>query len=369
MTLIRTVLGDVDGAALGVVNYHEHLFQVSPLLPGDELDDEAKSRVEAELLVESGTNSMIDATPIGLGRRPEDLARISAETGLGIVATTGVHREAHYGAGHWLRALSVAELSSRFTADLLHGMAAVDAPPGESTPGSVGAVVGTAAAAAYGGEPIRAGVLKAGIGYWSITHFERTVLDAVSRSQLDSVGWAGAAVEAGMELSGAELSGAGQWSPVPSGPVLSGNAAPGAPVMIHLEFGTAAHEVLDVLESNGVPASRVVLAHADRNPDIGLHLELASRGAYLGYDGMARPKGQTDAEIIALTAGVVAGGGGDRILLGGDVARRTRYVGYGGMPGLAYLMARFVPRVRDTIGEAALTKILVANPVAALSWL
>lgn len=37
---IRTVLGDVDASLLGAVDYHEYLFQVSPLLPGDELDDE-----------------------------------------------------------------------------------------------------------------------------------------------------------------------------------------------------------------------------------------------------------------------------------------------------------------------------------------
>src|SRR5690606_29546269 len=40
---IRTVLGDVAPAELGATNYHEHLFQISPLLPGDELDDEDAS--------------------------------------------------------------------------------------------------------------------------------------------------------------------------------------------------------------------------------------------------------------------------------------------------------------------------------------
>ncbi len=64
---VRTVLGDVDAASLGRVNYHEHLFQVSPLLPGDELDDEAASSAEAGLLKASGFESMVDATPFGLG--------------------------------------------------------------------------------------------------------------------------------------------------------------------------------------------------------------------------------------------------------------------------------------------------------------
>ena len=32
---VRTVLGEVPAATLGRTDYHEHLFQVSPLLPGD----------------------------------------------------------------------------------------------------------------------------------------------------------------------------------------------------------------------------------------------------------------------------------------------------------------------------------------------
>ena len=33
--VVRTVRGDVAPGSLGRVNYHEHLFQVTPLLPGD----------------------------------------------------------------------------------------------------------------------------------------------------------------------------------------------------------------------------------------------------------------------------------------------------------------------------------------------
>ena len=40
---VRTVLGDIPAADLGSCDYHEHLFQVSPLLSGDELDDESSS--------------------------------------------------------------------------------------------------------------------------------------------------------------------------------------------------------------------------------------------------------------------------------------------------------------------------------------
>jgi len=116
-----------------------------------------------------------------------------------------------------------------------------------------------------------------------------------------------------------------------------------------------------------VASDRVVLAHADRDPDAGLHLSLTERGAHLGYDGFARPRTRSDAELLALTASAVEGGGADRILLGGDVARRTRYLAYGGIPGLTYLGERYVPRLRALVGDEAVDRMLVTNPARLLA--
>jgi 5-phospho-D-xylono-1,4-lactonase len=298
---VRTVLGDIEPEELGATDYHEHLFQVSPLLRGDELDDEPASGREAGLLRAAGAAAMVEATPTGLGRRPEAVARVSARTGLRIVHVTGAHREAHYAVGHPLLDEPVDALVDRFSQDLVVGM---------------------------DGTPVRAGAVKAGADYWSLTAFERRVLTAVGALAARS----------------------------------------GVPVMVHLEHGSAAHEVLDLLAAEGCPEDRVALAHVDRNPDPGLHRELAARGAYLGYDGAARHQRWPDSVLIDCLAAVVESGGGDRVLLGGDVARRSRYVAYGGMPGLAYLFDRFVPRLRQAVGDDALGSVLVANPARWLSW-
>ncbi|WP_420120163.1 phosphotriesterase family protein [Nakamurella sp.] len=311
--MIRTVTGDVDPAALGRVDYHEHLFQVSPLLPGDDLDDEDAGRAEAGLLLNSGFTAMVDATPIGLGRRPAALARIAAATGLHIVATTGVHRDAHYGADHWLTGRSADRLAALFLRDLVDGMPAADAPPAGPAP------TGSAGADPTG---VRAGLLKAGIDYWSISPTADRVLAAIGQA----------------------------------------HAATGAPVMVHLEHGSAAFEVLDRLAGPEVPADAVALAHIDRNPDPGLHAELAAAGAYLGYDGVARHKDWPDSAVLDCLVTAAGLGAADRILLGGDVARRTRYVAYGGLPGLAYLGERFVPRLVRAGGAELADRVLRANP-------
>ncbi|GAA3877418.1 phosphotriesterase-family protein [Leifsonia kafniensis] len=334
MSFVRTVRGDLDPALLGRVNYHEHLFQVSPLLPGDELDDEAASGAEAALLVASGFDAMIDATPSGLGRNPEALARISLAAGLAIVATTGAHREAHYPTDHPIRGLSASERAERYLDELLHGMPRRDVVRNEGAenggPRNDSPLIDdeNPRASDDTGAPVRAGLIKAGIGYWSITPFERATLEAVAAAHVET----------------------------------------GAPVMVHLEFCTAAHEALDLLAIDGVPADRVVLAHADRDPNPALHLELAARGAWLGYDGMARPRTRSDAELLDLTSAVVEGGASAQILLGGDVARRTRYLAYGGMPGLAYLGERYLPQLRARIGTDAVEQMLTANPQRFLAW-
>ncbi|OLT06103.1 aryldialkylphosphatase [Pseudonocardia sp. CNS-004] len=313
--MIRTVLGDVAPDQLGRCDYHEHLFQVSPLLPGDELDDETASGTEAAALRTAGIDAMVEATPTGLGRDPAGVARISAATGLHVVHTTGGHRSEHYGSGHWLTGCSEAALATRFSTDVREGLPAVDARKRG------------APATGPGGTAVRAGLVKAGVGYWRIDAFERRVLAAAAAT----------------------------------------SATTGVAVMVHLEHGSAAHEVLAALAADGLPAHRVVLAHADRNLDPGLHAELAAAGAYLGYDGVARHREAPDSAILDCLERVVTAGGADRLLLGGDVARSTRYRSYGGLPGLAYLPSRFVPRVRDRLGADLLHRLLVTNPARALA--
>src|SRR5712691_6773585 len=145
--MIRTVLGDIEPAALGVCDAHEHLLLASPLLPGEELDDVELAIEDARALAAAGAQAVVEWTPIGLGRDLAGLARVSREAGLHVVASTGLHRDAHYPDDHWAR-------RERGLADLFVR---------ELTAGDV-----------------RAGVIKCGAGYHRATAFERTVLEAAA---------------------------------------------------------------------------------------------------------------------------------------------------------------------------------------------
>ena len=146
--VIRTVLGDVPPELLGRTDYHEHLLQATPLLPGDELDDVDRSADEAGELRGEGIDALVELTPIGLGRDPHGLRSIAHRSGLRVVMATGVHRSAHYADDHPVRGWDESTLTATFINELTCG---VTVPTEGCTPDPA---------------RVRAGVIKVGVGYW-----------------------------------------------------------------------------------------------------------------------------------------------------------------------------------------------------------
>lgn len=308
---VRTVEGDISPGELGATDYHEHLLMRSPLLRGDELDDVERSAEEAATLRAAGIDAVVELTPIGLGRDPRGVATIAERTGMRIVLATGLHAEAHYPSEHWVRRVETEAFVDLFVRDVTEGCDGAD----------------------YGGPfpvptAIRAGVIKVGIGYWSVSPLERRVLEAAGLA----------------------------------------HARTAAPVVCHLERGTAGLEAMALLEAFGVPPQRVALAHVDRNPDPGLLTELAASGVYLGFDGPGRAKYWPDSVVLDALIAVAEAGYADRLLLGGDMATRSSFRSYGGLPGMDYLPRRFVPRVRAAGGQTLVDCVLVENPARFLAF-
>lgn len=302
---VMTVTGAMLASTLGVVDAHDHLFLRTPALPGDEFEDLDRSTAEALEGRSSGIGTIVDVTPIGLGRRPALLRAVSEATGMPIIGATGYHRDAHYPSGHWVYEASVAELADRIVRDLEVGMHPADWTDPEAAADSA-----------------RAGVIKAGASYHHASGAERRRLEACAIGSLRC----------------------------------------GVAILVHTEIGTFGHEIVDLLTGFGVAPARIILAHLDRNPDAELHAEIAARGVHLEYDTMGRTKYRPDSDLLDLIARMVDAGHAERLLLGQDIGRRSMLRAYGGGPGLRYLMDTFVPRMRLRIGQAATDAILVANP-------
>ncbi|MFE2636226.1 hypothetical protein ACFXKF_15800 [Streptomyces scopuliridis] len=93
---VRTVLGEVDPAELGICDAHDHLFLRSPMLPGQEPADPDAAAGRLREFRALGGRAVVQWTPYGMGRRPADLAALSRAEGVHVVAATGLHQAAHY---------------------------------------------------------------------------------------------------------------------------------------------------------------------------------------------------------------------------------------------------------------------------------
>lgn len=303
MTSVRTVLGDIAPASLGVCDAHDHLFLSSPALPGPQLDDpdEAMDRVAAFRAL--GGEAVGQWTPFGMGRRPADAVALSRATGVHVIAATGLHQAVHYDPGVLRRLGSGDGLADFFTAELTEGMVAGDDPRGART-------------------TARAGMIKVAGMFHGLDGHTRRVMTAAAQA----------------------------------------HHATGAPIGVHHEMGTAAVDGFALLHGElGVPAGSVLLGHLNRFPDAGLHRELAATGAYLGFDGPSRAHHATDAWLVDGLVALAAAGHTGRLLIGAD----TTSPGAG--PGAAHLLRTLRPRLERELGKAASDAVFRANPAAAFA--
>ena len=154
--VVRTVLGDLAPSALGPCDAHEHLFLVTPAQPGDEYAGVEEAVEEVRAFHAAGGRSLVDWTPLGLGRDLDGLERVARATGLHVVAATGLHRDAHYTADDPFREEPVDRLADRFVEELRDrcGIVKVGASYHHLTPFEAKAFEAAAAAHAGTGAPV-----------------------------------------------------------------------------------------------------------------------------------------------------------------------------------------------------------------------
>ncbi len=123
--IVRTVLGDIDPADLGVTYAHEHLIIDSPTVakewPHIHLPSAQDAIEEVALCARAGVGTMVDTMPTGSGRNLEKLAEVSRATGVHVVAASGMHTPKYYPGVDWAGDRAD-ELALRFVDEIQNGV-------------------------------------------------------------------------------------------------------------------------------------------------------------------------------------------------------------------------------------------------------
>lgn len=287
MNIVRTVLGDIDAADLGVTYAHEHLLidggRPVELFPDFLLADTDRMAAELADAAAVGLRSAVDAMPADCGRNPAKLAELSRRTGVRIVAATGLHHERFYGPSHWSLRASEDELADLFAADVTNGIDERD----------------------YSGPIVRRTDVRAGI----------------------------------VKIAGSEGGPSARDAPIFRA-AAEAHRVTGVPIHTHTENGTGALEQIRLLTDAGVRAERIALSHVDKVVDRSYHRELLSSGAFAVYDQGFR-WGDRENGTIKLIEWALEDGTEGQLMLGMDAARQGYHKSYGGKPGLSYLLSEF----------------------------
>lgn len=138
----------------------------------------------------------------------------------------------------------------------------------------------------------------------------------------------------------------------------------GATIGSHTIRGRVAREQLRILERAGVPAGRFIWIHTQAEPDHAMHLELASRGAWLSYDDIGS---RDDATVVEMVLRVLDAGYGSQLLLSHDAGWFDPAQPGGGTPrGYTHLVTSLLPALRTAgVDGATVERLTHDNPFAA----
>ena len=340
--MLRTVLGDIDGAELDYVQSHDHVFvdgrgnipddvlgagDPNVLAPVGQanymwvrrnyfnvdnflLDEPHVALRELLHYRRAGGGALVDSTCIGMGRRPADLEDVSRRSGIAVVLGTGFY-VAPLQPPERL-ALSLDEMYAQIRTELTQG------------------IDGTGVRAGFVGE----------VGMsWPVREFEERSLTASSRIQQDL----------------------------------------GVAVQVHPgRDERAPGDIVERFEAAGGDVSRLVICHIDRTlADPVRVTELARSGCTLEFDLFGRESSHypmsdfdmpNDAGRVARIRQLVDEGAGSRILIGQDISKKVHLKEYGG-EGYGHILENVVPlMIRRGFTEAEIRAITLDNPLRAFAF-
>ncbi|MBN1249874.1 MAG: esterase [Anaerolineae bacterium] len=140
----------------------------------------------------------------------------------------------------------------------------------------------------------------------------------------------------------------------------------GAVIGSHTIRGKVLLEQLDAVEDVGYTAKRFIWIHTQAEPDFGLHLAAAARGAWIEYDAIGT-EGFSDEAAIDLILRILDAGYGDQLLLSHDRGWYDPAKPGGGTPRpFTYIPDHFLPKLATAgFDEETVARLTRTNPFRA----
>jgi phosphotriesterase-related protein len=144
--------------------------------------------------------------------------------------------------------------------------------------------------------------------------------------------------------------------------------ATGSVIGSHTIKGAVVRNQLDILDDVGLASNRFIWIHTQADPDAGLHLEIARRGAWIEYDAIGSDDFD-DAFFVERIGWVLDAGLGGRLLLSQDRGMYDPAQPGGGTPRpYTYLSETFLPRLRAAgLQDAEIDGLIRTNPFEAFA--
>ena len=314
---IHSVLGELHPEALGFTQCHEHImltrgrsWEINKDLC---IDESKKSEAEVNAYKAAGGASIVEAQPGGCNRDPDSLEKISKQTGVNIIASTGFHKMQFYPKDHWIFKIKEEGLAELFISELTEGMC-----------------VGIDKFFTPRRHKAKAGIIKTALDSCNLAEPYGRLFRAAAYAQTHT----------------------------------------GSPLMVHIEKGSSPQTLIEFLKSAGADLEKVYFCHMDRAcSDADSLKKVLDSGISLEFDTIGRPKYHDDFKELELIRFVLEEGGEDQLLFSLDTTRARLKVYTPDAVGLDYILKVFIPMMLDAgISEKQIRKISVDNPARILAW-
>ena len=283
-------------------------------LDNQELNDVYTAIEELKEFKRYGGKTIVSCTTPDAGRDPITLRKISVDTGLNIIVSTGWY--AHFSHPNYIKETSVEELREKIVKELTEGI---------------------------GNTGIKAGLIKCG-AYDPVPYHpdEKKVMQAAARAQKET--GAGFTVHPSMHDREKRIA--------------------VKPAEIYL----------DLIEEEGADINKFYLSHSDWSCyNLDYHRKLLERGATLNYDTFGHESYMTfqgwpghrtpyDAERVSAVVELCEQGYDKQIMLSHDTAGKTHLKKYGGY-GYSHILEHIVPELLyKGVTQNQINNMLIENP-------